>query len=528
MSNPRPTSEFDDALLALIDGSTDPTDTAALDDPDARRRYLDLVAAQVLIVELLEESKSESLDLTPTVEPTPGNAPLPVYLPGCEPQPFKLRPHHVALAAAALLAACGLAAYLLTASIDPKPDPVDPNQSPPPVATLIHNTGNLRTPHGYPAEGDDYGQGEYALDTGTAEFMLTNSVNVKLRGSTRMSMHNDMNVALTQGSAEFVCPKDAKGFTVHLPDKSRVVDLGTAFKVEIDDEGQPKLRVTEGSVEWFPAGADAEPVLIAAGQRARLVEGRPVVVTPADLLADADAALVAHWEFDNADDIGEATVGSDLHAVADAAYTADGRVGGALLLDGVDDYLRVDDSHTLPVGLPTGDGSYTVAVWIKPADTGDRGIVGWGAYKQPNRVNALRLDDANGILHYWWVNDLTITGETVAETDVRFADGGWVHLAVTWDGTTRRLYLNGQPIAQDTPNTPDVAAETFTLGVTNKVEFFHGLIDDVRIYNTALAHDEIATLTGAAQHPSSEPAQPDPTNLNTEHRQRVGDNAEKE
>ena len=153
-------------------------------------------------------------------------------------------------AAAVLLTACGLAVYLLTTSVDPKPDPVDPNQPGPSVATLIENTGDLRTPGDFAIEGENYSAGEYSLSGGTAEFMLTNAVNVKLRGDTRMVMRNNMNVSLTRGSAAFVVPKDAEGFTVHLTDGSKIVDLGTAFNVEIDDGDGTQLRVTEGAVRY--------------------------------------------------------------------------------------------------------------------------------------------------------------------------------------------------------------------------------------------------------------------------------------
>ena len=221
---------------------------------------------------------------------TPHNPPLsaagvPMYRKGYEPQPFKLRAHHVALIAATLLAACGLAAYLLTASVDPKPDPVDPNQPPAPVATLIQNTGDLRTPHGYPAEGDDYGRGEYTLSTGTAEFMLTNAVNVKLRGETRMIMRNDMHVSLTRGSARFVCPTGAAGFTVNLPDGLKVVDLGTAFETTIDAGGRSTVRVTDGLVEVHH-GDRVETVK--AGHITQLIRGRLVTTQSAFYVAYND------------------------------------------------------------------------------------------------------------------------------------------------------------------------------------------------------------------------------------------------
>ena len=277
---------------AYLDGNLAPDAFAALsktlrEDPAAAQTFAHRSIAHRALRQLHTTAPEAAAPSGATESAThaPGTAPLsaagvPMYRKGYEPQPFKLRAHHFAFLAATLLAACGLAAYLLTASVDPKPDPVDPNQPPAPVATLIQNTGDLRTPHGYPAEGDDYGRGEYTLSTGTAEFMLTNAVNVKLRGDTRMVMRNNMNVALTRGSAAFVCPKGAAGFTVHLPDQSKIVDLGTAFKVELDDDGRSKLRVTQGAVQWTGTTPDAEPVLIVAGQNARLVDGHAVVSAP--------------------------------------------------------------------------------------------------------------------------------------------------------------------------------------------------------------------------------------------------------
>lgn len=161
--------------------------------------------------------------------------------------PRKLRRVVYAAAAAAVLAACGLATYLLVPS-DTQPERTGP-QLPRSVATLIESTGgSLTTPTGYPVEGDDYPTGAYALDAGFAEFMMANAVNVKLRGTTRLHMHNKMNVSLTRGHAEFVVPRGAEGFTVHLPDGSRIVDLGTAFGVDVTDHGRRSVRVTQGVV----------------------------------------------------------------------------------------------------------------------------------------------------------------------------------------------------------------------------------------------------------------------------------------
>ena len=196
-----------------------------------------------------------------------------------EPQAnFRIAPYLYTLAAILLIAAYSAVVYFHNAD----PSDIDPRQSHiehPPVATLIHNTGDLRTPNGYPLEGNDYEPGEYALSSGSAEFMLTNAVNVKLRGQTRMTMHSAGVVSLSRGSASFVVPPDAVGFTVRLPDGSRVVDLGTAFRIVIDDDGRASVRVSTGSVSWITKDAtesQTEPVLIAAGQSARIVDSRLV------------------------------------------------------------------------------------------------------------------------------------------------------------------------------------------------------------------------------------------------------------
>lgn len=191
-----------------------------------------------------------------------------------EPQPriarrnFKLA---LASAAAVLLAVCGVAIYLLVFSAPGSPSTASPDSSP--VATLIESIGGtLTTPTGFPAEGDEFPAGDYALDAGRAQFVLTNRVTVELRGETLLRMHNPANIYLARGHAEFKVPAGAEGFTVHLPDQSKIIDLGTAFEVDTDDAGRSRFRVTEGAVAWY-AAPDADSVLVSAGQTVRIEEG---------------------------------------------------------------------------------------------------------------------------------------------------------------------------------------------------------------------------------------------------------------
>ena len=73
----------------------------------------------------------------------------------------------------------------------------------------------------------------------------------------------------------------------------------------------------------------------------------------------------------------------------------------------------------------------------------------------------------------------------------------WVHLAVTYDGTTATAYYNGIPAATFTPATDDLTFNKWALGVNRgENNWFDGSIDELRVYNIALTPEEIAWLGG--------------------------------
>jgi hypothetical protein len=126
--------------------------------------------------------------------------------------------------------------------------------------------------------------------------------------------------------------------------------------------------------------------------------------------------------------------------------------------------------------------------------SGGGGLVGWGDYGSSRRVNALRLyENSGGFRHYWWGADLDCTG-----AQCPISTGTWYHVASTWDGTTRKLFVNGVLKRSDTPGANNATAANFHIGKTCCSEFFNGLIDDVAIYTRALSVGEVAELANSS------------------------------
>ncbi|WP_317897305.1 LamG-like jellyroll fold domain-containing protein [Aurantibacillus circumpalustris] len=159
-------------------------------------------------------------------------------------------------------------------------------------------------------------------------------------------------------------------------------------------------------------------------------------------------------------------------------------VASALNFDGVNDYVDIPLNGNIPVGFTP----YTIEAKIKPNVHGMNGIIGWGNYGTLNQTNALRLGPSNTINNYWYGNDIQVTGPNLA-------DGNWHHLAATFDGIARRIYIDGILYGQDFPTAHTVANNAnMRIGSTCTScggEFFNGSIDEVRVWNIARTECEI-------------------------------------
>ena len=205
--------------------------------------------------------------------------------------------------------------------------------------------------------------------------------------------------------------------------------------------------------------------------------------------------LTGWWEFDNPTNLGEDSSEnlSHLNDNGNPTFHATGKWDGAIYLDGND---MLEQGAVFPSNVPTGGTAYSISCWINPDQGGNRGIVGWGTYGSASRVNALRMNGNNDIYNYWWGNDLNAGSGGDLRTGT--SPDGWHHILATYDpalGSNRqKIYIDGLIKAQRNASGLNAGAGSFTIGRTGTNEYFQGLLDDLRIYATALTTSDLAQI----------------------------------
>ncbi len=90
-------------------------------------------------------------------------------------------------------------------------------------------------------------------------------------------------------------------------------------------------------------------------------------------------------------------------------------------------------------------------------------------------------------------------------------DGNFHHVAVTYDGTTETLYVDGLKMASETGTETGYgsSAYQYQLGtgyIASSWYTFHGLIDEATLYSRALAPNEVLNLFAAGAYGKCDPA----------------------
>jgi hypothetical protein len=201
---------------------------------------------------------------------------------------------------------------------------------------------------------------------------------------------------------------------------------------------------------------------------------------------------IGHWTFDDGsggsakDSSGSCNGG----VVSGGTFSPTGRIAGSLSLDGATSAVEVSDRPELDTAR-----AFTVAAWVAPTQQADMVVAmkGLGPTSDMLELSLSAGPVARPIARIQMAGGsvFTATGTSTYPTN-----GTWMHLAVTYDGQTLKLYRDRTSI---------VSVSAPFLRVDNGVPLvfgakadgtrrFKGGVDDVRVYRRALSLNEIAAL----------------------------------
>ena len=212
--------------------------------------------------------------------------------------------------------------------------------------------------------------------------------------------------------------------------------------------------------------------------------------------------LVSYWSFDKAEVAGQTvkdvfgnndgTIDGNIEAVDD------GKVGEALKLSGGHIDCGADKS------LTDISDALTLEMWIKPEKAGWAIIAGMSrsggntyviAWSDQTRID---FNIWNGALETWPFHSV---GQPALNE--------WHHVAGVYDGSEAIIYINGEVDSKkEFEGALKHNGENFWIGARKSDGLpFHGLLDEVRVYNRALSQAEVEMNLNAEGLTAVEPTE---------------------
>ena len=209
------------------------------------------------------------------------------------------------------------------------------------------------------------------------------------------------------------------------------------------------------------------------------------------------SGLVAAYAFDEGTGttVTDASGNGNTGTISNATWAASGKYGKALQFNGTNALVTVPNAASLQLSA-----GMTLEAWVNPSSITSkwRDVIYKGNDNYHLSATSTNASSPDGGL---------IAGGTYADAFGASAlpTNTWSFLTETYDGSTVRLYVNGTQVAS-TAHTGAIATSTNPLQIGGDSiygQYFAGLIDNVRVYNTALSAAQIqADQTNPVTRPS--------------------------
>jgi arabinan endo-1,5-alpha-L-arabinosidase len=258
----------------------------------------------------------------------------------------------------------------------------------------------------------------------------------------------------------------------------------------------PAVIAADGVVTRPQAGAgDATVTLTATISKGAETARKSFTITVKQL---SEGGLTAHYALDGslADSTGQfgagTVTGERIDRTGGAISYTPGVAGDAAVFDGA-------SGVRLPDGLIAGN-QYSIALWVKPDQLTRFTTTFFGARDVNNWVSLVPMGPVGDQTMVWsgtsWYDGVTGTQIPVGE---------WTHLAFTVQDGTINVYVDGVRVdgvrkfnGTRFPNVFTTTNGTFGLGVNWWDAPYKGLMDELRVYDSALTPDQIAGLAQTA------------------------------
>jgi glucose/arabinose dehydrogenase/chitodextrinase len=204
------------------------------------------------------------------------------------------------------------------------------------------------------------------------------------------------------------------------------------------------------------------------------------------------AGLVAAYSFDE----GTGTTANDSSGQGNTATLKNGvawvagQHGKAASFDGVNDYITIPNSASTNIS----GSALTLSMWINPQSLAgsDSVIIGkfWNTTQSsPYYQYGLELGGGNRTDFYVG----TASGPLVAVGGTTLPFNQWSHLAITFDGTQVKTYVNGALVnTQALSATITARGNPMNIGAdASPAQFSKGSLDDLRMYSRVLTQAQI-------------------------------------
>ncbi|MCU4719005.1 LamG domain-containing protein [Halapricum hydrolyticum] len=212
----------------------------------------------------------------------------------------------------------------------------------------------------------------------------------------------------------------------------------------------------------------------------------PQILGPTD-------GLIDYWPLDSIEDgTAEDIVGGNdgtPQDVGSSISTADGQVGNAALFDTSDKYIPVGQNQLVST-------SFTVATWVNGYgfDHTDYPLAVSEWQKAQNRDYLIGAHQ-NGQLYAQFNREPDGNKDTLFGPQP--STNTWYHCVLTYDGTTGKFYVDNSEVDSTTGPFNSTSSDFVIGSKDGGGNSWHGLVDDVRVYDRALSASEVSDLYNA-------------------------------